>query len=93
MDAEKRFKIKQFLKGNLDVLQGEALAEFMEKYDIAEVNSVQMMLLDHSGVGDFIAMGNPHKPGHYFFATEDTLEKILLLAPLDPETENILEGN
>jgi len=93
MEPEKRFKIREFLRVNLTTLQGEPLAEFMEKYDIAEVNSVQMMLIDHGGCEDFIALGNPKKPGHYFLATEDVLEKILLLAPLDPETEGILEGN
>jgi hypothetical protein len=91
MDPQKRHKIKEFLKVNLETLQGDSLREFVEKYEIGEVNSVQMMLLDHGGTEGFIALGNPHKPGSYFLATEDTLEKILLLSPLDPATESILE--
>jgi hypothetical protein len=91
MDPDKRFKIREFLRVNLTTLQGESLSEFMDKYDVGEVNAVQMMLIDHAGGGDFIALGHPNKPGHYFLATEDTLEKILLLAPLDPETTDILE--
>ena len=91
MDPQNRFKIRDFLKVNLNTLKGEGLREFVEKYDIGEVNSVQMMILDAGGSDGFIALGVPDKPGHYFLATEDTLEKILLLAPLDPETENILD--
>ena len=91
MDPQNRHKIKEFLRVNLTTLQGGALREFVDKYEIGEVNSVQMMILDAGGSDGFIALGVPDKPGHYFLATEDTLEKILLLAPLDPETEGILE--
>lgn len=91
MDPQSRFKIREFLKVNLTTLQGEALGEFVGRYDIGEINSVQMMILDASGSDKFIALPNPAKAGHYYIATEDTLEKILLLAPLDPETEGMLK--
>ena len=90
MDKNK-FKISQFLKVNLSTLKGAELQEFMDKYEVLEVNSVQMMLLDHSGSDNFVSVPNPDKPGHYCIITRDMMEKILLLSPLDPETTDILE--
>jgi len=90
MDATSRHKVKEFLKANLDMLQGGNLQEFMDKYGILEANYVQMMILDQGMSGHYIALGNPKNPGHYFVATEDVLEKILILAPLDPKTEEVL---
>lgn len=91
MDPKNRFKIREFLKVNLSTLQGDALGEFVGRYDIGEINSVQMMIIDMAGDDKFVALPNPANPGHYYIANEDTLEKILLLAPLDPETEGMLK--
>jgi hypothetical protein len=91
MDATNRHRVKEFLKANLDLLQGENLKEFMDKYSILEANHVQMMILDQGMMGSYIALDNPRNPGHYFVATEDVLEKILILAPLDPNTEGALQ--
>lgn len=91
MDPQNRFKVREFLRVNLTTLQGEPLREFMERYSVMEANAVQMMILDQGMQGHYIAFGNPERSAHYFVATEDVMEKILLLAPLNPETENILE--
>lgn len=79
---ENKMKIKNFLKVNLDTLQGQQLSEFMEKYDIREAGSVEMMLLDHGLPGQFIAFKHASKPETYFVTTYDMVEKILFLETL-----------
>jgi hypothetical protein len=88
---ENRLKIKNFLKVNLDTLQGQQLSDFMERYDIREAGSVEMMMLDHGMPGDFIAFKSQSKEDTYFVTTYDMVEKILFLETLDP-TNDILSN-
>jgi len=88
LSRDNKLKIKNFLKVNLETLQGNNLSEFMEKYDIREASPVEMMLLDHGCPGQFVAFKNQSKDS-YFVTTYEMLEKILFLETLDP-TNNIL---
>jgi hypothetical protein len=80
MDDTQRFKIKNFLKTNLDMLKGKDLASFMEKYDIREAGREEMMMIDMGFPGKFLAFKNEEK-GTYFITTYDVMEKILVLEP------------
>jgi hypothetical protein len=80
MDDTQRFKIKNFLKTNLDMLKGKDLASFMEKYDIREAGREEMMMIDIGFPGKFLAFKNEEK-GTYFITTYDVMEKILVLEP------------
>lgn len=80
-------KIKQYLKVNLETLQGQQLTDFMERHEIREAGSVEMMMLDHGYPGAFVAFRNQHKPDSYFVTTYEMMEKILFLETLDPESE------
>lgn len=93
ISKENQSKIKNFLKVNLDTLQGQQLTEFMEKYDIREAGSVEMMLLDHGMPGEFIAFKNPSKPDTYFVTAYEMVEKILFLETLTPEGRENLNNN
>jgi hypothetical protein len=84
IDKKNRIKVKEFLKVNLETLKGEDLAAFMEKYEIREAGSVEMMLLDHGMPGQFVAIRNSN-PNSYYVATMEMVEKILFLNELDPE--------
>jgi hypothetical protein len=88
ISKDNKLKIKNFLKVNLDTLQGQQLTEFMEKYDIREAGSVEMMLLDHGMPGEFLAFKHSTKADTYFVTTYDMIEKILFLETLTPEGLN-----
>lgn len=85
ISTQNKIKIKQYLKVNLETLQGEQLKDFMERHDIREAGSVEIMMLDHGYPGAFVAFKNPHKPDSYFVTTYEMIEKILFLETLDPE--------
>lgn len=89
ISKENKLKIKNFLKVNLDTLQGKQLSDFMERYDIREAGPAEMMLLDHGMPGQFLAFRNPE--GNYHVTTYDMVEKILFLETLDP-TNDILDN-
>jgi hypothetical protein len=80
MDDTQRFKIKNFLKTNLEMLKGKDLVSFMEKYDIREAGREEMMMIDMGFPGKFLAFKNEEK-GTYFITTYDVMEKILVLEP------------
>lgn len=80
MDDTQRFKIKNFLKSNLDVLKGNELGYFMDKYKIHEVGREEMMMIDMGFPGKFLAFKNEEK-GTYFITTCEIMEKILVLEP------------
>jgi hypothetical protein len=79
MNNAQKIKIKEFLKVNLSTLKGAELASFMEKYDIKEAESGEMMLLDMGFPGQFVAFKN--EKGSYFVARCEVMEKILVLEP------------
>lgn len=81
MNNAQKIKVKTFLKANLQTLQGEELGAFMEKYDIREAESGEIMLLDMGYPGKFIAFRNENKQGSYFVASMDVVDKILVLEP------------
>lgn len=85
ISKQNKIKIKNFLKTNLETLQGKNLNEFMEKYDIKEASSTEMMLLDYGMPGKFIAFKN-QKEDSYFVTTYEMVEKILFLETLDPDS-------
>ena len=87
ISKDNRMKIKNFLKVNLDTLQGQQLTEFMEKYEIREAGAAEMMLLDHGMPDEFVAF-NSSKPDTYFVTAYEMIEKILFLETLTPEGLN-----
>jgi hypothetical protein len=92
ISREHKIKIKNFLKVNLETLQGQQLADFSERYDIREAGAAEMMLLDHGCPGQFIAFKKPDCDS-YHVTTYDMVEKILFLETLDatsPLKEEIL---
>jgi len=91
LSREHKIKIKEFLKVNLETLQGKQLGEFMERYDIREAGAAEMMLLDHGMPGKFVAFKSQSKEGTYFVTTYEMMEKILFLETLDP-TNDILDN-
>lgn len=86
LSREHKLKIKNFLKVNLETLQGQHLTDFMEKYDVREAGAGEMMLLDHGMPGKFVAMKSPSKENSYFVTTYEMMEKILFLETLDPDS-------
>lgn len=84
LDTGKKLKVKEFLRVNLETLKGEDLAAFMEKYEVREAGTVEMMMLDHGMPGKFLAL-KQDKPGMYFVTSIEMVEKILFL---DPESLN-----
>lgn len=80
MDTAQKIKVKSFLKVNLHTLRGEDLDAFMEKYDIREAESGEVMLLDMGYPGKFLAIKNENK-NSYFVANIDIVDKILVLEP------------
>lgn len=85
MDRQKhknKLKIKEFLKTNLETLQGQELANFMEKYEIREAGRTEMMLLDMGMPGQFVAFKSPSKEDTYFVTSYEMVEKILFLEPM-----------
>jgi len=90
ISRENKLKIKNFLKVNLETLQGQQLTDFMERYDIREASAGEMMLLDHGMPGKFVAFKKPDDDS-YFVATYEMMEKILFLETLDP-TNDILNN-
>lgn len=80
MDDAQRVKIKNFLKTNLEMLKGQDLKTFMEKYDIREAGREEMMMIDMGFPGKFLAFKNEEK-GTYYVTTYDIMEKILVLEP------------
>ena len=91
LSREHKIKIKEFLKVNLETLQGNQLTEFMERYDIREAGAGEMMLLDHGMPGKFVAFKSQTKEDCYFVTTYEMMEKILFLETLDP-TNDILNN-
>lgn len=87
LNKEHKIKIKNFLKVNLETLQGTQLSDFMEKYDIREAGAGEMMLLDHGMPGKFVAFKSQSKENTYFVTTYDMVEKILFLETLNPDSE------
>lgn len=83
ISRDHKIKIKNFLKVNLETLQGQQLADFMEKYDIREAGAGEMMLLDHGCPGQFVAF-KKNEENSYYVTTYDMVEKILFLETLDP---------
>lgn len=81
MDRTQKIKIKNFLKVNLSTLKGDDLATFMEKYEIHEAGPGEMMLLDMGFPGKFMAFKNECKQNSYFVASQEIMEKILVLEP------------
>lgn len=77
LDLEQKIKIKDFLKGNLGVLQGAELEEFLERYGVQEASMVQMMLLDFGMADQFIAVPHPTKPKTHCVISTEMAEKIL----------------
>lgn len=86
LSRDHKIKIKNFLKVNLETLQGKNLSDFMERYDIREAGAAEMMLLDHGMPGKFVAFKSPSKEGTYFVTTYEMMEKILFLESLDPDS-------
>lgn len=86
MKKKDTVKIKNFLKVNIETLQGQDLTNFMEKYGIREASRTEMMLLDFGAPGKFMAFRNEKNPESYFVATTDMVEKILFLETLDPDS-------
>ncbi len=86
ISRDNKIKIKNFLKVNLETLQGNQLADFMERHEIREAGSVEMMLLDHGMPGQFVAFKNEAKPDSYFVTTYEMVEKILVLESLNPDS-------
>lgn len=85
ISREHKLKIKNFLKVNLETLQGQQLTDFMEKYDIRQAGAAEMMLLDHGMPGKFVAFKKPDDAS-YFVTTYEMMEKILFLETLDPDS-------
>ena len=82
MDQKNRLKIREFLKVNLGTLQGDALDDFVGKYNIREADAMQMMLLDMGGMYDsFVAVPHPTKPKTHFVMSAEMADKILVLEP------------
>lgn len=86
LNRESKLKIKNFLKVNLETLQGQQLSDFMTRYDIKEASATEMMLLDHGMPGKFVAMKTPSEENTYFVTTYEMMEKILFLETLDPDS-------
>lgn len=86
ISRENKIKIKNFLKVNLETLQGNQLTDFMDRHEIREAGSVEMMLLDHGMPGQFVAFKNESKPDSYFVTTYEMVEKILVLESLNPDS-------
>lgn len=82
MDGESRHKVKDFLKGNLGVLQGTQLEEFLERYGVQEATMVQMMLLDFGMADQFVAVPHPTKPKTHYVISADMADKILVLGDI-----------
>jgi hypothetical protein len=80
IDMAKKLKVKEFLKVNLETLKGPQLAEFMDKYEVREASSVEMMMIDHMMPDSFLAI-KQEKPGMYYVTAFEVVEKILFLEP------------
>lgn len=85
ISRDHKIKIKNFLKVNLETLQGNQLTEFMEKYEVREAGPTEMMLLDHGMPGKFVAIKRQDSSG-YFVTTYEMIEKILFLETLNPDS-------
>jgi hypothetical protein len=81
IDMANKLKVKEFLRVNLETLKGEQLAEFMEKYDVREAGTIEMMMIDHGMPGKFLAFKQEDEPGMYFVTSIEMVEKILFLEP------------
>jgi hypothetical protein len=91
INTANKIKIKEYLKVNLETLQGQQLTDFMERHDIREAGNVEIMMLDHGYPGAFVAFKNQHKPDSYFITTYEMMEKILFLDTLDPDNSILKE--
>jgi len=76
-----KLKIKEFLKTNLETLQGQDLQDFMEKYELRTADRTEMMLLDMGYPDQFVAFRSS-KEDTYFVASYEMVEKILFLEPM-----------
>lgn len=79
LDAKNKCKIRDFLRVNLSTLQGGALGEFMERYEVKEASMVEMMLLDFGAPDGFVAVPHPTKEKTHFLISADMADKILVL--------------
>lgn len=83
LDAPNKFKVRNFLKANLETLKGPALEEFVERYKVQEANMVQMMLLDFGMAEQFVSVPHPYKPKIHYVVTVEMAEKILFFGDAD----------
>jgi len=87
IDKANIVKIRNFLRTNLEVLKGEDLEAFVEKYEVKEAGPIEMMILDMGFPDGFVAVPHPSKEKTHYVMSADMAEKILFLT--DEVKENI----
>jgi hypothetical protein len=85
IDKANIVKIRNFLRTNLEVLKGEDLAAFVEKYEVREAGPIEMMILDMGFADGFIAVPHPSKEKTHHVISMEMAEKILYLDELVKE--------
>jgi hypothetical protein len=80
MDAE--IKVREFLRTNLYNLEGEDLREFIERHEVREAGSVEMMILDMGMSGEFRSVAHPTKKNTHYVISAKMADKILALCDI-----------